>query len=185
MQLLRALPALGACAIVAAVACSDAGPLQPNAPRTTIGTSGQTDTSKSSPPPTTTPTAPKPDSGKTTPPTTNPGQPGPDTAGTVKRSTEPRAVSGTVIGMGPASDSANYQKVAGATVVWSSADGKELARAVTASDGSYTLGSFKPATYKLSVTPPATGPFKGVEWPFVISEYSPEKVDINVWLGRK
>ena len=168
MQLLRALPALGACAIVAAVACSDAGPLQPDASRTSIGTSGQTDTSKSG-----------------SPPTTNPGRPGPDTAGTVKRSTEPRLVSGTVIGMGPASDSANYQKVAGATVIWSSADGKELARAVTASDGSYTLGSFKPATYKLSVTPPSNGPFKGVEWPFVISEYSPEKVDINVWLGRK
>ena len=47
MQLLRALPALGACAIVAAVACSDSGPLQPDAARTTLGTSGQTDTSKS------------------------------------------------------------------------------------------------------------------------------------------
>ena len=137
------------------------------------------------PPPTTSPTPPKPDSGKTTPPTTNPGQPGPDTAGTVKRSTEPRAVSGTVIGMGPASDSANYQKVAGATVVWTSADGKELARAVTGADGSYTLGSFKPATYKLTVTPPSNGPFKGIEWAFIISEYSPEKVDITVWLGRK
>src|SRR6266550_113594 len=102
MQLLRALPVLGACAIVAAVACSDSGPLQPDAPRTAIGTTGQKDTSRS------------------TPPTTNPGQPGPDTAGTVKRSTDPRAVSGTVFGMGPASDSANYQRVAGATVVWTS-----------------------------------------------------------------
>ena len=167
MQLLRALPALGACAIVAAVACSDSGPLQPDVPRTTLGTSGQTDTSKS------------------TPPTTNPGQPGPDTAGTVKRSTDPRAVSGTVFGMGPASDSANYQRVAGATVVWTSADGKELARAVTASDGSYTLGSFKPATYTLTVTPPSSGPFKGIEWAFIISEYSPAAVEINAWLSRK
>jgi hypothetical protein len=46
--------------------------------------------------------------------------------------------------MGPASDSANYQKIAGATVIWTSFEGKELARAVTAADGSYTLGSFKP-----------------------------------------
>ena len=87
--------------------------------------------------------------------------------------------------MGPASDSANYQKIAGATVVWTSFEGKELARAVTAADGSYTLGSFKPAAYMLSVTPPSGGPFKGIEWAFIISEYSPAKVDINVWLGRK
>ena len=87
--------------------------------------------------------------------------------------------------MGPASDSANYQRVAGATVVWTSSDGKELARAVTGSDGSYALGSFKPATYKLTVTPPSSGPFKGIEWAFIISEYSPAAVEINAWLSRK
>jgi hypothetical protein len=56
---------------------------------------------------------------------------------------------------------------------------------VTAADGSYALGSFKPATYMLSVTPPSNGPFKAIEWAYIISEFSPEKVDINVWLGRK
>jgi hypothetical protein len=184
MQLLRALPVVGVCAIAAVVACSDAGPLQPDAPQTTLGTSGKTDTSKSTPP-TTNPSAPKPDSGKTTPPTTNPTQPGPDTAGTVKRSSEPRPVSGIVFGMGPAGDSANYQRIAGATVVWTSFEGKELARAVTAADGSYSLGSFKPAGYMFTVTPPSNGPYKGIEWAFIISEFSPEKVEINVWLGRK
>ena len=168
MQLTRALPALSALAIVAAVACSDSGTLQPDVPRTTLGTSGQTDTSKS--PPTTNP---------------NPPQTGPDTIGSQKPSTDPRLVAGTVIGMGPASDSANYQKVAGATVVWTSADGKELARAVTAADGSFSLGSFKPATYTLTVTPPATGPYKGIQWAFIIGEYSPAKIDLTVWLGRK
>jgi len=184
MQLVRAVPALSIAVVAAAVACSDSGPLQPDAPRTTLGAGGQSDTAKGSPP-ATNPSAPKPDSGKTTPPTTPPGQPGPDTAGSVKRSTDPRAVSGVVYGMGPASDSANYQKIAGATVIWTSFEGKELARAVTAADGSYTLGSFKPAAYMLSVTPPSGGPFKGIEWAFIISEYSPAKVDINVWLGRK
>ena len=184
MQHVRVLSVFGVCAIAAAVACSDAGPLQPDAPQTTLGTSGKADTSKSTPP-TTNPSTPKPDSGKTTPPTTNPGQPGPDTAGTIKRSTEPRPVSGTVIGMGPASDSANYQRVAGATVVWKSVDGKELARAVTAADGSYSLGSFKPATYMLTVTPSSNSPYKGIEWAYIISEFAPEKLEINVWLGRK
>ena len=182
MQLSRALTALCAATIVAVVACSDSGPLQPDASRT-IGTSGKTDTSKSTPP-TTNPTSPtKPDSGRTTP--SNPGPTGPDTAGSVKPSTDPRSVSGVVFGMGPASDSANYQRVAGATVIWKGFDGKELARAVTAADGSYSLGSFKPASYMLSVTPPASGPFKGIEWAYIISEYSPAKIDLNVWLARK
>jgi hypothetical protein len=184
MQLSRALPSLGALAIAAAVACSDSGTLQPDARRTVLGTTGQTDTAKSPPP--TSPTAPKPDSAKPTPPTNpNPGQPVPDTLGNAKPSTDPRLVVGTVMGMGPASDSANYEKVAGATVVWTSSDGKELARAVTAADGSFSLGSFKPALYTLTVTPPASGPYKGVQWAYPIGEYSPAKVDVTVWLGRK
>lgn len=183
MQLSRALHALGAATIVVVVACSDSGPLQPDASRTTLGTSGKTDTSKSTPP-ATNPANPKPDSGKTTPPS-NPGPTGPDTVGSQKPSTDPRSVSGIVYGMGPASDSAAYQRIAGATVVWKGFDGKELARAVTAADGSYSLGSFKPASYMLSVTPPASGPFKPIEWAYIINEYSPAKVDINVWLARK
>jgi len=161
--------ALGALAIVTAIACSDSGALGPDAQRTVVATNGQSDTTKSTPP-TTNPSTPKPDSGKTQP--TSP-------------SSEPRLVSGTVIGMGPVSDSANYQKVAGATVVWSSSDGKELARAVSAADGSFSLGSFKPATYMLSVTPPASGPFKGTQWSYPIGEYSSAKVELTVWLGRK
>lgn len=184
MQLSRALHALGAATIVVVVACSDAGPLQPDASRTTIGTTGKTDTSKSTPP-TTSPTSPtKPDSGKSTPPS-NPGPAGPDTAGSTKPSTDPRLVAGAVIGMGPAGDSANYQRIAGATIVWKSVDGKELARTVSAADGSYSLGSFKPASYMVSVTPPAGSPFKAVEWVMIISEYSPAKIELNVWLARK
>jgi hypothetical protein len=185
MQLSRALPAFGVFALAAAIACGDSGTLEPTVPQKTLGTTGQTDTGKS-PPPVTNPTAPKPDSAKPTPPTNpNPGQPGPDTLGNAKPSTDPRLVVGTVIGMGPASDSANYQKVAGATVVWTSSDGKELARAVTAADGSFSLGSFKPAVYTLTVTPPANGPYKGVQWAFPIGEYSPAKVELTIWLGRK
>jgi hypothetical protein len=184
MQLSRALHALGAATIVVVVACSDTGPLQPDASRTTLGTTGKTDTSKSTPP-TTNPTSPtKPDSGKSTPPS-NPGPTGPDTAGSLKPSSDPRPISGVVFGMGPASDSANYQRVAGATVVWKGFDGKELARAVTAADGSYSLGSFKPASYMLSVTPPASGPFKNIEWAYIVSEYAPAKIEINIWLARK
>lgn len=168
MQLTRALPALGALMIVAAVACSDSGTLQPDAPRTTLGTSGQTDTAKS--PPTTNP---------------NPPQTGPDTTGSQKPSTDPRSVTGTVIGMGPASDSTNYQKVAAATLVVTSVEGKELARVVTSADGSFSLGSFKPGTYMITVTPPADGPYKGTQWLFIIGDYSPAKVDLTVWLGRK
>jgi hypothetical protein len=43
----------------------------------------------------------------------------------------------------------------------------------------------KPATYRLTVTPPSSGPFKGIEWAFIISEYSPAAVGINAWLSRK
>jgi hypothetical protein len=185
MQLSRALSALSVFALAAVIACGDSGTLEPTVPQKTLGTTGQTDTGKS-PPPVTNPTAPKPDSAKPTPPTNpSPGQPGPDTVGNAKPSTDPRLVVGTVIGMGPPSDSANYQKVAGATVVWTSSDGKELARAMTAADGTFSLGSFKPAVYTLTVTPPANGPYKGVQWALPIGEYSPAKVELTVWLGRK
>jgi len=152
MQRTRTVSALSALAIVTATACSDSGTLGPDAKRTVVATTGQSDTAKSAP---------------ATP------------------SVELRPVSGTVIGMGPPPDSANYQKVAGATVIWSSADGKELARAVSAADGTFSLGSFKPATYTLSVTPPASGPYKGTQWQYPIGEYSPAKVTFTVWLARK
>jgi hypothetical protein len=184
MQLTRALPLLGGLTVAVAVACSDSSPVAPDVPRTTVGTTGQTDTGKS-PPPTTNPGNPKPDSGKpTTPPKTSPPPKGPDTLG-AKPSTEPRLVTGTVIGMGPPSDSANYQKLAGATVVWASADGTELARVTTSADGSFSLGSYKPASYMLTVTPPTSSPYKGIQWAFVVGDFSPAKVDLSVVLGRK
>ena len=94
--------------------------------------------------------------------------------------------------MGPASDSANYQKVAGATVVLSlpadAANGvpeKEIARATSGADGTFSLGSFKPGMYALSVTPPAGSPYDGTHWNFTMGPYSGPKVDLMVWLKRK
>ena len=187
MQLTRALPMLGGVAVVLAIACSDSSPSAPDIPRTTLGTSGQPDSGHAPVPGTpSTPTPPPPDSGKNPPPPTNPNPqpPVPDTGG-VKPSTEPRAVSGTVLGMGPASDSANYVKVAGATVTWTSVDGKELARVVTGADGKFSLGSYKPGTYMFAVTPPSSSPFRGVQWAFIMSEYSPAAIDLTTTLGRK
>jgi len=177
---------LGGVAVVLAVACSDSGPVAPNTPLTTLGSSGPD--SGQSPPTTTPPTpgAPGPDSGQTPTPPSNPAPrpPGPDTGG-IKPSSEPRAVTGTVLGMGPASDSANYVKLAGATVTWVGVDGKELAKVVTGADGKFALGSYKPGTYMFSVTPPANSPYKGVQWAFIISEYSPAAIDLTTPLGRK
>ena len=168
MQLTRAITALGTIAVIAAVACSDSGAVAPDAPLTTLGANGQGDSVNPPPPPPRGPTRP-------------------DTAGSIKPSSEPRLVGGTVVGMGPVSDSASYQKVAGATVIWLSSEGKELGRAVSAADGTFSLGSYKPGVYTYKVTPPAGGPFKSLEgdWAFIISEYSPATISLSVWLGRK
>lgn len=187
MQFTRALPVLAGLGVAVAVACSDSSPAAPETPLTTL-TSGQTDTGKAPPPtnptaPKPDSTAPKPDSGQTTPPT-NPRPTGPDTGG-IKASNEPRLVSGVIMGVGPASDSASFTKIAGAVVTWTAFDGKELARATTAADGSYSLGSYVPASYMFKVTPPANSPFRGVEWAFIISPYSTAKIDLTVVLGRK
>jgi hypothetical protein len=175
MQLSRAPFALGALAIATAVACSDSGTLQPDAPRTTLGTTGQSDTSKSPTPPTN-PQPPRPDSVIQTPP---------------KSSTDPRPVTGTVNVIGPASDTSKYERVAGATVVVSTPDdsvahtaGKEVARAISAADGTFSLGTLKIGGYVLTVTAPAGSSFKGTHWGFAINEFSPTKVDLGVWLGR-
>jgi hypothetical protein len=192
MQLTRALPVIGVAAMAVAIACSDSSSTAPDGPQKNV-TAGQTDTGKTPPTNPTTPPAPKPDSAKPTNPTspTNPTTP-PDTGVHLNPSNDPRPIGGTVVGMGPATDTANYQKVAGATVVLSlpadTSNGvpeKEIARATSGVDGTFTLGTFKLGAYTLTVTPPAGSPYKGTHWTFVTGPYSSAKVDLMVWLARK
>jgi hypothetical protein len=191
MQLKRGVPVIGVAAIAMAIACSDSGSTAPNGPLATVATTGQTDTGKSPTNPST-PPAPKPDSGKTNPNPTGPSSPPPDTGGQVHTSTDPRPLGGKVVGMGAYPDTANYQKVAGATVVLSlPADTSagvaevEIARATSGADGSFSLGTFKLGRYALTVTPPAGSPYSGTHWVFLIDKYSSAKVDLSVWLPRK
>jgi hypothetical protein len=104
MQLTRALPVIGVAAMAVAIACSDSGSTAPEGARTKI-VSGQTDTSNGSPTNPASPTNPTP------PPDTGGGQ--------VTVSNDPLPYVGTVSGMGPAGDTANVSRVAGATVVLS------------------------------------------------------------------
>ena len=174
MKLTRALPVFGVATIAVAIACSDSGSTAPKGPLATVTTTGQTDTGK-------------------TPPTnpTNPSAPKPDTGSQIHASTDPRSLGGTVIGMGPVGDTANYQKVAGATVVLSipgdTASGtpdKEITRTTSAADGSFSLGTFDIGVYSLTVRPPVGSQFKNAHWAFHIDQYSPAKVNLMVWLGR-
>jgi hypothetical protein len=178
MQLTRALSLIGLATIATAIACSDSGSTAPDGPLATIATTGQTDTGKTSP------TNPGNPNGPTTTP--------PDTGSSIHGSTDPRPVIGTVVGMGPVGDTANYQKLAGATVVLSipadTAGGipeKELTRTTSGADGTFALGTFKLGVYAVTVTPPAGSPFKSAHWAFLFDQYSPAKVDLLVWLGRK
>jgi hypothetical protein len=194
MQLTRALPAIGVAAMAVAIACSDSGSTAPDGARTNVATTGQTDTGKTPPTNPATPAAPKPDSAKPTNPTSpNNPTPPPDTGVHVNPSSDPRSVGGTVVAIGAAPDTANYQRVTGATLVLSAnADsttgtpGTELARATSASDGSFAFpGTFKPGVYSIAITPPAGSPYAAKQWPFRITEYSSAKVDLMVWLNRK
>jgi hypothetical protein len=192
MQLRRGFPVIGALAMAVAIACSDSGSTAPEGPRTSVATTGQTDTSKTSPTNPTTPPAPKPDSGKGNPTSpTNPTTP-PDSGGARPTpSTDPLPYVGTVMGMGPVGDTANVQKVAGATVVLSlpadtsaGTPEKEIARATSGADGTFSLGTFKLGRYALTVTPPAGSPYKSVHWNIITGSYG-GKVDLMVWLPRK
>ncbi len=175
MQLRRVFPVVGFAALAVAIACSDSSSTAPTAgPLANVAASGQSDTGKTPP-------------GNPTGPTTPP-----DTGSPIRGSNDPRLLGGTVVGMGPAGDTANYQKIAGATVVLSSpgdtASGtpdKELARTTSAADGSFSFGTFKIGVYAVTVTPPAGSPFKSAHWAFLIDTYSPEKINLSVWLGRK
>lgn len=176
MQLTRALPVIGVAAVAVAVACSDSGGTAPDAPRTNVAT-GQADTGKGPPTNPTSPTSP------TTPRDTGGGQ--------VVVSNDPVPYVGTVSGVGPAGDTANVSRVAGAIVVLAlpadtsaGTPEKEIARATSAADGTFSLGTFKLGRYALTVTPPAGSPYKSVHWN-IITGNNGGKVDLMIWLPRK
>ncbi|HTE43809.1 MAG TPA: hypothetical protein VK636_01085 [Gemmatimonadaceae bacterium] len=167
-------------ATVVAVACSDSGVLQPK-PSPSLGSSpnGAAGDTAHTPPDTSHHTPP--DTGHTRPDSTPP-----------KGSSEPRIVGGVLNGIGPAGDTANYSLVAGATVVLSTlgdsttgSNGTELARDVSKSNGSFSLGSAKPGVYWIMVTPAAGSPFVKKNWPIQITTLSPPTVAISVWLNRR
>lgn len=116
-------------------------------------------------------------------------QPAPDTSG--PRSTTPRSITGTVSGIGPAGDSADYSKVAGVSVTIRLPDdsaahvrGKTVASAVTEANGNFSLGVIAPGGYIFEAIPPAGSPFKSTYWGFSIGDWSPNAVVLGVWLHR-
>src|SRR5512146_311604 len=116
-------------------------------------------------------------------------QPAPDTSG--PRSTTPRSITGSVNGIGPAGDSANYSKVAGVSVTIRLPDdsaahvrGKPVASAVTAANGNFSLGQVAPGGYIFEAIPSAGSPFKSTYWGFSIGDWSPNAVVLGVWLHR-
>ncbi|MEP6492446.1 MAG: hypothetical protein ABJF01_07205 [bacterium] len=189
MHITRKITVLGLLtASTIAIACSDSGTSQPLLePR--LATSGGDSGGIHTPPDTTQHTPP--DSSHHTPPDTS-HHTGPDTAGkTPNQSLDPRTIAGVVHGIGAQPDTANYALVAGATVVLSSpqdtiagTSGRELARATSKSDGSFSLGQFKPGVYMVTVTPPAGSPYRGTSWAFVVSPFARDTVPLDVWLRR-
>ncbi|HSQ29822.1 MAG TPA: hypothetical protein VLN49_08230 [Gemmatimonadaceae bacterium] len=94
-------------------------------------------------------------------------------------------------GIGPAGDSANYSKVAGVSVTIRLPDdsaahvrGQTVASAVTDATGNFSLGKVAPGGYILEVIPPAGSPFKSTSWGFSIGSWSPNAVELGVWLHR-
>ena len=176
MQLTRALPVIGVAAMAVAIACSDSGGTAPDGPRTNVA-AGQADTGKTPP---TNPASP-----------TNPTTPRDTGGGQVTASNDPLPYVGTVSGMGPAGDTANVSRVAGATVVLAlpadvnaGTPEKEIARATSAADGTFSLGTFKLGRYALTVTPPPGSVYKSVHWNIITGNYG-GKVDLMIWLPRK
>lgn len=116
-------------------------------------------------------------------------RPAPDTTG--PRSTGPRSMSGTVIGMGPAGDTANYTKVAGVNVSIRLPDdsaahvrGQTVASAVTDANGHFSFGQVAPRGYILEAVPPAGSLYQTTSWAFVIGDWSPAAVELGVVLYR-
>jgi hypothetical protein len=183
MQITRTIAVLGLFTAGIVAACSDSGPFQPDAPKPLLGSTGTTakDTAGHNPP----------DTSHHTPPDTG-SHTGPDTVGAGKQNFDPRNIVGVVKGIGTYPDTANYVAIAGATIVLTTLDdsvagipGKELARAVSGSDGSFTLGAFKPGPYMASVTPPAGSPFRGLRWGFIITPFAPATFPLGVWINSK
>lgn len=116
-------------------------------------------------------------------------RPAPDTTGA--RSNAPRSMSGSVIGMGPAGDTANYAKVAGVSVSIRLPDdsaahvrGRTAASAVTDANGHFSFGQVAPGGYILEALPPAGSPYHSTSWAFVIGDWSPAAVELGVVLYR-
>ena len=116
-------------------------------------------------------------------------RPTPDTTGA--RSSGPRSMSGTVIGMGPAGDTANYAKVAGVQVSIRLPDdsvahvrGQTVAHAITDANGHFSFGQVAPGGFILEAVPPAGSPYRTTSWAFVIGNWSTPAVELGVVLYR-
>jgi hypothetical protein len=193
MQITRTIAVLGLFTAGIVAACSDSGPVQPDAPKALLGSTGTSakDTAGGHTPPDTSHHTPPDSGGSHTPPDTS-HHTVPDTVGQIKPSNDPRTISGNIHGLGAQPDTTQYDEVAGATIVISTmvdtaahTTGQELGRAVSKSDGSYTLGAFKPGIYTLTVTPPAGSPFAPKQWPLLITQTAPPIVWVTVYLNRK
>lgn len=177
MQYLTRITALmGALATAAAIACSDNGPSNPDGTKNSGGPSRLIDTV------TTGPTGGGTDTVKAHP----------DSVSQTKPSSDARTLIGVVHAIGAKPDTSRYELVGGATVVLTLPEdstqgvaGKELARATSAQDGTFSLGTFKPGVYMVSVTPPAGSSYVGTHWGFLITQYSAPTVSLGVWLSRK
>lgn len=167
---------MGALVTATAMACSDSSPSNPDGTRNPGGPSRLIDTV------TTGPTGSGTDTVKAHP----------DTISQAKPSSDARKLIGVVHAIGAKPDTSKYELVGGATVVLTLPEdstqgvtGKEIARATSAADGTFSLGTFKPGVYLISVTPPQSSSYTGTHWGFLITEYSAPTVSLGVWLGRK
>lgn len=187
MRITQTIAVLGLFAAAITVACSDSGPLQPEALKKTLAagsTAGGTDTAGHTPP----------DSSHHTPPDTVHNPPRDTVGGGGKENFDPRNIVGVVKGVvGNYPDSVNDVSIAGATLILTTLDdsvakipGKELARAISASDGSFALGAFKPGPYEVHVTPPAGSPFRALATAaFIIMPNAPPTYVLRVWLNKR
>jgi hypothetical protein len=103
-----------------------------------------------------------------------------------------RSVTGWVLGMGPAGDTANYTRVSGTVVTLrlpddsaSNTRGQQVASATSGSDGTFSLGPVKPGPYILEATAPASSPYRVTHWGFIITEYAPSRIELGVVLYRR
>lgn len=174
-NLTRITGLMGVLTAAAAIACSDNGPSNPDGTKNPGGPSRLVDTV------TTGPTGSGTDTVKARP----------DSGSQTKASADARTLIGVVHAIGAKPDTSKYELVGGASVVLTLPDdsthgvaGKEVARATSAADGSFSLGTFKPGVYMISVTPPAGTSYVGTHWGFLITEYSAPTVSLGVWLGR-